>query len=201
MESTCHKGVIFHGVAEHHQLGAAQTRPLTGQVGGVLDDAPHTGHGVHIDTRPGGTHIHTGADKIRFRQCLGDGTQQQLIAPGEAFLHRRGKAADEVHTAGLSRPIHGQGKGHKVLCSTAGGNQSHGGDGNAFVDNRDAELAFNILAGFYQIFSVTGDLVINLVAAALRILADAVQQGDAHGDGADVQMVLVDHIDGVENTA
>ena len=201
VEGAGHEGVILHGVAEHHQLGAAQALLLTGEVGGLLDDAAHASHGVHVDARFGRADIHAGADEIRFRQRLGDGAQQQLVAPRHPLLHQRGKAADEVHAAGLGRPIHSQGKGHQILRVAGTGHQRHGGDGDALIDDGDAELALDVVTRLHQMLGVAGDLVIDFIAAALGILTDAVQQGDAHGDGADVQMLLVDHIDGVENAA
>ena len=201
MEGAGHEGVILHRVAEHHQLGAAQALLLTGQVSRFLDDASHAGYGVHVDARLGGANVYTGANEIRFRQRSGNGAKQQLVPPRKPLLHQSGKAADEVHAAGLGRPIHGEGKGHKVLRVAGTGHQRHGGDGDALIDDGNAELALDVVPRLHQMLGVAGDLVIDFIAAALGILADAVQQGDAHGDGADIQMLLVDHIDGVKNAA
>ena len=123
----------------------------------------------------------------------------QLVAFAEALLHQRGIAAQKVHAAGLARPVKGQGEGDVVLRVAAARHQRHGGDGDALVDDGDTEFAFDIPARLHQLFRPAADFVVNFVAAALGILADAVQQGDAHGDGADVQMLLVDHVDGVKN--
>ena len=199
VESPGHKGVILHGVAEHHQLGAAQPVGVTGQMGRLLDDAAHAGHGVHVDARLGGAHIDAGADDIRLRQCLWNGPQQQLVAVGKALLHQRRVAADEVHAAGLGGPVHGVGKGNVVLRVAAAGHQRHGGHGDALVDDGNTELPLNLLARPHQMLRPTADLVIDFLAAALGILADAVQQGDTHGDGADIQMALIDHVDGIKN--
>ena len=199
VERARHKGVVLHSVAEHHQLGAAQTVLVSRQMGRLLDDAAHTGHRVHVDAGLGAAHVDAGAHQIGLGQRLGDGAQQQLVAFAEALLHQRGIAAQKVHAAGLARPVEGQGEGNVILRVAAARHQRHGGDGDALVDDGDTEFAFDIPARLHQLFRTAADLVVNFVTAALGILADAVQQGDAHGDGADVQMLLVDHVDGVKN--
>ena len=199
VERARHKGIVLHSVAEHHQLGAAQTVPAFRQVGRLFDDAAHTGHRVHVDAGPRAAHVDAGAHQIGLGQRLGDGAQQQLVAFAEALLHQRGIAAQKVHAAGLARPVKGQGEGNVILRVAAARHQRHGGDGDALVDDGDAEFAFDIPARLHQLFRTAADFVVNFVTAALGILADAVQQGDAHGDGADVQMLLVDHVDGVKN--
>ena len=99
----------------------------------------------------------------------------------------------------MGRPVQGQGKGHIVLRLAGAGHQSHGGDGNALIDDGDAELPLDVLAGLDQLFGVAGDLFINLFAGPLGVRVAAAQERDAHGDGADVQMLLVDHLDGGED--
>ena len=74
-----------------------------------------------------------------------------------------------------------------------------GGDGDAFVDDGDAELPLNGLAGGHQVLGPAGDLVIDLLTGGLWIGIGAVQQGDAHGNGTHVQMLLVDHMYGIQN--
>ena len=43
------------------------------------------------------------------------------------------------------------------------------------------------------------DLIVNLFAAAPDVLARAVEQRDAHRNRADVEMLLIDHIDRVND--
>ena len=43
------------------------------------------------------------------------------------------------------------------------------------------------------------DFVVDFLAGGLGIGVSAVQQGDAHGDGADVQVLLVEHLYRLEN--
>ena len=44
VEGSGHEGVVLHGVAEHHQLGAAETAPAGGPFGQLLDGLAHEGH-------------------------------------------------------------------------------------------------------------------------------------------------------------
>ena len=44
-----------------------------------------------------------------------------------------------------------------------------------------------------------GDLVVNLAAGYFAVGVGAVEQGDAHGDGANVELLLLDHSDGFKN--
>ena len=75
------------------------------------------------------------------------------------------------------------------------GNHGDGGDGDALVDNGDAVLPGDVLAGFHQVLGVAADFVVDLLAGLVHIGVDAVQQGDAHGDGADIQVLVVNHVD------
>ena len=196
VESAGHKGVVLHGIAEHHQLGAAQAIPVRRGGSGILDDAAHQGHRVHIDARPGGPHVDGGTDQFCPGQSLRNGADQLFVRLCHALLHQGGVAADKVDAAGLGRPVQGQGKGHAVLRLAGPGHQGHGSDGNALVHDGDAELPLDVLAGLDQLLRIPGDLVVDLLTGPLRVRVTAAQQGDAHGDGADVQVLLVDHLNG-----
>ena len=199
MERTGHEGVILHGVAEHHKLRAAETVRLTREVRRLLDDAAHARHGVHINARLRRADVHARADEIRLGQRLRNGAQEQFVALGKALLHECGIAADEVHTAGLGCTVERLCKGNIVLCLAAPGDEGDRRHGDALVDDRDAKLTLDVFARFHEVFGAGADLVVNLVAAALRILTHTVEQGDAHRDGADVKVLLVDHVDCVKN--
>ena len=164
-----------------------------------LDDFTHPRHGVHIDTGLRRADVDARADNIRLRQRLRNCAQQLFIARCKALLHERREPADEVHTAGLRRLVHRQRKGHIVLRLAASGNQSHRRHGDALVDDWDTELALDGLAGFDEVFGLMADFIVNFLAAATRILARAVQKRNAHRDRADVQMLLVDHVDRVND--
>ena len=102
-------------------------------------------------------------------------------------------SASGIDAAGLCRPIQSLGKGDVVLRLAARRHQGNGGDGDAFVHNGDAELCLDLLAGGDQPLCLAADLVIDLAAADLWVRVGAGEEGDAHGNGSDVQMLLIDH--------
>ena len=73
------------------------------------------------------------------------------------------------------------------------------GQGELFKESGFANvLLLNILPRGHQMLGLAGDLVVNVVAQAVPVVADAIEKGDAHGDGADVQILLPDHLDGFQ---
>ena len=199
VERTRHKGVILNGVAEHDDLRASKAVLLACQMRRLLDDFSHPRHCIHIDTGLRRANVDARADNIRLRQRLRNCAQQLFIARCKALLHERREPADEVHAAGLRRLVHRQRKGHVVLRPAASGDERHRCHGDALVDDRDTELALNRFAGFDEVFGLMADFIVNFLAAATRILARAVQKRNAHRDRADVQMLLVDHVDRVND--
>ena len=92
-----------------------------------------------------------GAHQVGGGQGLGDGGDELPVSRGHALLHQGGEAADEVDAAGLGRPVQGGGEGDVVLGVRSAGHQGDGGDGDALVDDGDAELPLDGLAGGHQI--------------------------------------------------
>ena len=64
------------------------------------------------------------------------------------------------------------------------------------IYNRNAKFPFNIAAHFHQILGAGGNFFVDFLAEAIQIRITAIQQTDAHRDGTDIQMPLVDHIKG-----
>ena len=199
VEGSGHEGVVLHGVAKDHQLRAAETVLVRGAGGGRFHDLPHQADGIHVDARPGGAHVDGGADQLRLRQRLRDGADELLVRRRHALLHESGVAADEVDAAGLGGPVQGQGEGDVVLRAAGGGHQGHGGHGDPLIDDGDAELPLDGFAGGHQLFRAAGDLLVDLGAGGLGVGVAAGEEGDPHGDGADVQVLLVDHLNGGED--
>ena len=70
-----------------------------------------------------------------------------------------------------------------------------GSHGDALVDDGDAVLTADLLAGLHKVFRVPADLVVDLLRGFFHIGIDAVQQGNSHGDGAHIKIFVVDHVD------
>ena len=106
MESAGHKGVVFHRIAEDHELGAADGT----QLGRLADDQAHLLYGVHVDAGLCGADVYAGADQLGIGQCAGDGADEPQVAFRQAFLAERGKPSDEVYADGFCCPVHKPGK-------------------------------------------------------------------------------------------
>ncbi len=199
VERAGHERIVLYRVAEDHQPGAAGASPIRGALRGFFYRAAQQGHGVHVDARFRGAHIDAGAHQVVLRQRLGDGPDELSVRVRHPFLHQRGEAPHEVHAGALRRPVQRRGERDIVLRLGGGRHQGDGGDGDALVHNGDPELPLDLFAGFHQALRAAGDLLVDLPAGSLRIRIRAGQQGDPHGNGADIQVLLVDHPDGGEN--
>ena len=195
VERACHERIILYGVAEHHQLGRADAVAVSGELGALADHLAHHLDGVHIDARLGRAHVDRGTDVAGLVEGAGNGADQLHISCGEALLHQCREATDEVDTHGVGSTLQSVGIFHRI---TAGDGNQHrnGGHGNALIDNRHAVLRLNILACFYEIACTADDLIVDLLAGAVNVAVSAIQQRDTHGDGADIEIFLPDHIDG-----
>ena len=69
------------------------------------------------------------------------------------------------------------------------------------MNNGNAIFLFNRLAYRYQIGGAAGNFLINPVAGQVDIAVHTAEKGDAHGDGTDIEMLLLDHSDGFQNIA
>ena len=76
--------------------------------------------------------------------------------------------------------------------------QGHGGDGNALIDDGDAEFPLDVSRRWTPDVRRGGR---SCHRSSGRLPSDRwlqqSEQGDAHGDGTDVQVLLVDHVDGL----
>ncbi len=193
MEGTGHKWIIPRGIGKYHQLGTAQGILIPGQLSGTLDDLTHLADAVHIDARLGGAKVYRGAYHIGGSQSLRDGIQQDLVAVGKALFNQGRKAANKVYAYSLGCLV-------QSLCYryvgigfagfSGNGNRSNG---NTFMNNRNTVLGLNVLAGFYQKLSRLGNLVVDIAAELVNIRMSTVTEGNAHGNGADIQLVLRNH--------
>ena len=107
MESTGHKGIVLGSVAEDDQFGAANTIPICGEKGGLLDLMTHERNSIHIDTGFGRTNVDRAAHVFGDRQSLGNGVNQLQISSGKAFVNKGRVAADKVDADSAGRLLQG----------------------------------------------------------------------------------------------
>ena len=198
VEGACHEGVVFDGVAEDDQFGGGDTFAVGRLFRALPDDLPHEGDRVHVDAGLGGADVDARTDMVCDGEGFRDGADERFIAGREAFLDQSGVPAEVVGADFLRGALQGQ----RVLdrVSAAGG-EDHGdrGDGNAFIDDGDAVLPLDVLTGLYEMFRFADDLLVDAVAGPVDVRVGAVEQGDTHRDGSDVEVFLVDHVYGLED--
>ena len=155
--------------------------------------------GVHVDAGFGGSHIDGRADNVGFAQRFRQGADEQLFGGGHGFGHECGVAADQVDADLLRRMVKRMRNFHEIVrrFARACADQGNRGDGDALIDDRNAVVAFDGLASGYEILGIRGDLVVDVVADFVDAVGRAVQQADAHGDGAHVELLLLDHLVGL----
>ena len=192
MEGPRHKRIVLHRIAEHHQFRAAQAAFVCRPRGGLFDDVAHHAHRVHVNARARGTHVDGGTQVFGCAERLGNGFNQPPVGRGDALMHQRGIAADEIHASfprGLVQRLRDFGR-----MADRAGNQRDRRHGDALVHDRHAEFRFNGAAHLHQVFRLAGDAVVHAHAQRALVVAHTGQQGNAHGDGAHVQLLVIDHL-------
>ena len=199
MKGAGHKGIIVYRVTEHHQLRAAD-----GVVGrrffrSFFHHAAHLRHRVHIDAGLGGTDVDRRADHVSCGQRFRNGSDQVPVAFGIAFVHQRAEAADKVYPHFMGCFVQRFGQGHIIIGIAAFAYHGNRCYGNTFIDNRHAQVGFNIFPGLHQLFCFFRNFVIDFIRADFHIRMPAVPEADAHGDGTHIQVVVRDHLRGFQH--
>ena len=196
VECARHEGVVADGVREDDELGAAEAVCVRGQVCGGADGFTHELDGTHVNAGAGRSNVYGGADHVGFCERSRDGANQLLVSEGHAFVDEGTEATDEVHSDCFGCCVKGAGEFYVVLVTGGACHQCDGGDGDTLVDNRDAELSFDTFADADEVCSAAGDFVVDFAAGYFAVGVGAVEQGDTHSDGANVELLLLDHSEG-----
>ena len=177
MEAAGHERVVVRGVAERHKLHATVGIVISGGVRDVLDDMAEQFNGIHVDAGLGGAHVHGGTHDVRFGKRLRQGTDKHLLGRGHGLGHECGVAANQVDADLLGRAVECMCDLDKILGALAGAcaDQGNRGDSDALVDDRDAEIAFDGLAGGHEVLGVRGDLVVDVLADLVDAVGGAIQ--------------------------
>ena len=73
------------------------------------------------------------------------------------------------------------------------------GHGDALVDNRDAVFALELLGGGHEVLCRGSEAVVDALRHDVDVLVHAAAQVQAEGDRADVEMLLGDHLQGLDD--
>jgi hypothetical protein len=127
-----------------------------------------------------------------------------LIASGAVgvrrpLLHEAAEAADEVDAdlfgGGVERVRHLDVGGGVVAAHDVGDGRQR----DALVDDRDAVLVLDLVGHADQPAGPLHDLGVHPLGDLVRIARRAIEQRDAHRDGAHVEVLGPDHADGLED--
>ena len=199
MESSGHKWIVFHCIAKHHQLCAADTLTVSGCFCRLFDDPPHQLHCIHVDAGLGRSHIDGGTYQISLRKCLRDGCNQPFICNGHTLLHQCRIAADKINPAGLCSLIQCMCKTGIIRITARSCYQSDRRHGDPLIDDWNTKLHLDLLGFCHQILCRPADLVVDLLTGFINIFIAAAKQRDTHRNRTDIQMLLLDHLNRRKN--
>ena len=199
MKTTCHKRVVVRSVAECDEFHATVRIIVGGGMRNVFDDVAQQLHGVHVDAGFRGAHVHTRAHDVGFGESLRKRSDEQLFGRSHGLVHERRIAAQQVNAHFLARAVKRMGDFHEVFRRFAGrgAHKRDGGHGDALVNDGDAEFTLDGFARGDQIASARRNFGIDAVAEFIHVVARAIEQTDAHGDGTHVELFLLDHFIGL----
>ena len=159
---------------------------------------PHPRHRVHVDAGARGRDVDGRTHALRAGKRLRDAGNEPPVRHGHALLHERGKPADKVDPQRIRRAVERAGK-HGVIRRVGGRRDLRNRrDRHALVHDRDAIFGLNRLARAHERLGLGRDLIVELAAGGLRVRIGTVIERNAHGDGPDVEMLLLDHTDGFQ---
>ena len=118
-----------------------------------------------------------------------------------ALLDQGGVSADEVDSDLAPGPVEGLGDPHEVLGASAGRSSDDGDgcDGDPLVDDGHPVFHAEFVADLHEVTGESDDLVVDLPAQGVQVGIDAVEEADPHRDRPDIQVLMGDHLVGLED--
>ena len=135
---------------------------------------------------------------LRAGERLRDAADERFISRRKALLHQRRIAADKIDANRLRSAFKRESVFNRISPARSSDHRNRG-DGNTLVAERDAELPLDLLTRAHKALRPARDFLINAAAGLLNIRIAAIEQRDAHGDGADIEILLLDHRDGLQD--
>ena len=183
------------GTALAKTTSLAQPMPAESAVrcGGLPDDLPHETHGIHVDARARGGHVHRGTDAPCLREGRGEGGHELLVDARGALLDEGGEAADEIDTHRVSGLVHGAREVQDELPVGTLGDPGDGRHRHTPVDDGHTGLGGDGIRDGHQLARRRGHPADDILRRP------AATQVDPQRHGADVQVVATDHPDALED--
>ena len=124
---------------------------------------------------------------------MGNGFDQSPVTPGHTLLDQGPESADEVHSRCSRGLIHGAGNGNHLRSRKSTSRHRDGTYGNAFIHHRNAVLDADLIAHLNEVLSHPANLAVNAPDKALMVVIRTVEKADTEGDGAHIQMLVLEH--------
>ena len=109
-------------------------------------------------------------------------------------MHQGRKSTDKVHLQLLGKLVQLHRPFHVIVFTARFSHQGNGSYGNTLVDDRHTEFSLNTATSFYQFSCIPQDFLPHSPTAFLAAFAGTIPQGNPHGNGPHVQLVLHEHI-------
>ena len=196
-----HEGHVLRNVGEHHELGAAYAVAIFGGVGHLDDLAAHESHGVHVDAGLGGSHVDGGTDAVGGGERFGQGVDERAVTGGHALFDQGAETSEKVDARLLGGFVKHLAGAHHLVGVEACADDGHGTDADALVHHGNAVSCAHFVAVFHQVGGIFGYFGAYLVGEHVEVVADAVEEADAEGDGANIEMFVAEHVDSAEHFA
>ena len=191
-----HEGGVLDHVGENHELRGTHGVLVGGEARCIEDRLRHHEHGIHVDASAQARHVHARAHAARVGKGLGNALDEPSVGVADALLHEGRESAKVIDAEGLGSAVERVRERGEVLFGAARGDLRHRGNRDALVHDGNAVFALEALGRFHQMLGGRRHVVVDLGAHAAQILIGAAHERDAHGHGANVQMLLRDHAAG-----
>jgi len=194
-----HERVVLRLVGEHHQLGTGQAVAVGRAGRHLLEQEADAADDVHVDPGLGRGHVERGAHLAGGQQGARHGLDERGVGVGGALFDLGGVAAGKVDVDVLGRRVQGLRELDKAVRVAPRADVGQGADRQAFVDDRHTVAGADLVADPDQGAGDTADLVAQACAERADLVVPAVAQVQPEGDGAHVQVLVLDHGDRLED--
>jgi len=194
-----HERIVFRLVGEDDELGRGEPAPVCALPAEVVDDLAHEPDCVHVDAVARRADVDRRAHLLRADERLRDRGDEFHVPAAQPALHVGRETADEVHahlSRGLVERVAERGEAVPVEPRA---DVRDGSDREALVDHGQAILVAHRLACGDEPLGLAAHLVPDRGAGRVHVARVAVQQVQAEGDRAHVEVLFLDHGDRAEN--
>ena len=195
MESPGHERIVIRSVAQHHELCTAQRIFLFRGLGCLFHDFPHQTYGIHVYACLRTAYVDGTAYSLGPCQSFRDGFYEQSVAHGHSFRNHGRIPSEEIHSYGFGGLVQCHGYLYIVLRSPARrcAHKGYRGDGDSLVHYRNPVFHGYVFSSLRQFSCHPYDFGLYVRAYFIHRIGGTVQQADAHCDGTDIEVFLLDH--------